>query len=138
MSVLYQGLWTTVEVTDLRISRNVGNANVAIDYTVAWSDTDRITNQPYEQTFSLIGVDDASEDGANDPIPLGVFVPYTVIKPNGKATENRTIEFTMVWQNLDEDVNPAQDPDEIQARVKLMPILPKAVSGKSAVIEKVV
>jgi hypothetical protein len=50
MSIVQTGLRTTIRDVELKIARDVGNANITVGYHIAWSKTDQLTNQPYEET----------------------------------------------------------------------------------------
>lgn len=128
-----QGLYTTLRNVQLDIVKDVGNAHLTIGYDIDFSDTDVLANQAYEQSFRLLGVDAPPEDGVDDPISLGVLVPFTTVRPNGEASVHRTIELTIPWINLDEDSG-TDNPDEIQAEVRLNPIRPDPLKEQSNVV----
>lgn len=136
--ILNRGLHTTISNVTLSIPDVGDRAHVSVEYDVQFSDTDVLTNQAYEETFSLIG-DDTGEDGVNDQISMGLVVlPYRTVRPNGAASVHRSLSVYVDWENLNEDLPTGQNPDEIKAKVTLTPILPATVKEFSNVVEKTI
>jgi hypothetical protein len=121
----------------------VANATVDVNVTVSFSSFDVKSNLPYKMTCKLVG-DDTPEGNADDAIPNGNLTPVInlpglppidlgqVIASDGLTSKTFTFTKTLAKADLDEDVPPAPNPDEIQAEVTLTPILPTAVTRQSA------
>jgi hypothetical protein len=139
VSIVYTGLYTTVENVTLSIPDVGDRAHVTVEYDVEFSDTDQLTNQAYEQHFQLVGADASVGEGSpDDVLNLSVLLPYRVVRPNGEAQAHQAISFYVDWAELDEDLPLGQNPDEIKARVRLTPLTPHAVAGESAVVTKTI
>lgn len=48
-----------IEDVELRIRRDVSNAEVGLDFTINWSSFDQLTNLAYREKWELVGVDPA-------------------------------------------------------------------------------
>ena len=126
------------------ISVVVANASVEVNVTVAFSSYDVNSNQQYKMVCKLVG-DDTPEGNADEPIINGNLTPAInlpglppidlgqLIQADGLTSKTFTFTKTLAKADLNEDVAPAPNPDEIQAEVTLMPILPGTVTRQSNV-----
>ena len=120
----------------------VANATVDVDVTVGFSSYDVHSNQPYKMVCRLMG-DDTPEGNPDEPIRNGSLTPVLnlpglppidlgqVIQSDGLTSKTFTFTKTLPKADLNEDVAPEPNPDEIQAEVTLTPILPAAVTRQS-------
>jgi hypothetical protein len=123
----------SVTVDKFTITKDVANAEIDFEYTIKWSDFDKLTNLQYQETWKLIG-DDTGQDGddthaGDDSINTGP-IEIAFVSPNGASSTKRTKSKTIAYSNLDED----SGDDEIRAVVSLSPLLPSAVSKESDVV----
>jgi hypothetical protein len=84
--------------------------------------------------------DDTPEGNADDPIRNGSLTPVInlpglppidlgqIIQSDGLTSKTFTFTKTLAKADLNEDVAPEPNPDEIQAEVTLTPILPAGAS----------
>jgi hypothetical protein len=122
----------------------VANATVTVRFDVLFSKFDIESGQPYRMTCKVVG-EDTLEGNADDPIPNGTLTPVLqipglppfdlgqVIQADGQASKSFSFTKTLAKADLDEDVPPAPNPDEIQAEVTLVPILAATVTRQSNV-----
>jgi hypothetical protein len=123
----------------LKITPDVANADIVLVYEIDYDDTDVATNQQYDEVAKLIGVDVGVDPvivaGGDDPIVDGQLSPAgSVVSANGASKQTRKFATTIPLANLNEDVPPVPNPDEIRASVTLTPILPQAVSAQSNLV----
>jgi hypothetical protein len=124
----------------LKITPDVANADIELVYKIDYNDTDVATNQQYDEVAKLIGVDLGVDPiivaGGDDPIVDGQLSPTgSVVSPNGATSQVRKFATTIPLANLNEDVPPVPNPDEIRASVTLTPIPPQAVSAQSNLVK---
>jgi hypothetical protein len=122
----------------------VANATVDVDVTVSFTSYDVNSNQPYRMVCRLVG-DDTPEGNPDDVIRNGSLTPVInlpplppidlgqIIQADGLTSKSFTFTKTLAKSDLDEDVAPEPNPDEIQAEVTLTPILPQTVTRQSNV-----
>jgi hypothetical protein len=122
----------------------VANATVDVDVTVSFTSYDVNSNQAYRMVCRLVG-DDAPEGNPDDVIRNGSLTPAInipglppidlgqIIQADGLTSKSFTFTKTLAKSDLDEDVAPEPNPDEIQAEVTLTPILPQTVTRQSNV-----
>jgi hypothetical protein len=127
----------TVNNLVLSIVRDVANADITVEYDIAWSTFDQLTNLSYLDSFRLIE-DDTNQDGddvpaGDDPISIGL-VPLLPISSNGQSSTHRTKKVTVAFANLNKDNVGTNVDDEIRAVVTLTPQLPVATSRESNVV----
>ena len=129
-------------------------ANVTVSYRITWSLSDQAAETQYREVCKVIGDDSGitpAEDGVDDVIPNGqlfpqlifppfplplpaaalVPVPSGVISSGGQPFTDRVHRKTINLSNLDEDQDPAQNPDELRAVASLTPVPPAADSRES-------
>jgi hypothetical protein len=124
----------------LRIVPDVANAEIVVAYTVVWSDSDISSNQPYEESCSLIGDDTGVGDpvtaGGDDDLGVVLSPPGSILSANGEATLSRSFTKTIALATLNEDVKPvATNPDDIRAVVRLTPLFPALVQVESNLVQ---
>lgn len=124
----------------LRIVPDVANAEVVVAYTVEWSDSDISSNQPYEESCSLIGDDtgvgDPATAGGDDDLGVILTPPGSVLTADGETTLARSFTKTIALATLNEDVKPvATNPDDIRAVVRLTPLFPALVQAESNLVQ---
>lgn len=124
------------------ISVVVANATVDVHVTVGFSAYDVKSGQQYRMVCKLVG-DDTPEGNADDAIPNGNLTPVItlpggptielgqLVQADGLTSKTFTFTKTLAKADLNEDVPPAPNPDEIQAEVTLTPILPQTVTRQS-------
>jgi hypothetical protein len=129
----------TATITRFTITRDFGNADVELDYTVDYDEFDVQSNVGYHETYKLIG-DDTNQDGDDGaPGDSQVGVSFFFVNPqrsNGRSSVQRTQTWTLPWATLNEDSAlpfPAND-DEIRAVVTLEPELPVTTTRESSAI----
>jgi hypothetical protein len=118
-------------------------ANITVEYDIAFSVYDQDSNQPYTEVCRLIGKDAPPEDGADDAIPGGQLFPVLLFPPlpigpipiptnqiasDGRPSVHRKFTKTLPLSALNED---ASGQDEIRAQVTLTPVLPVTVIRES-------
>jgi hypothetical protein len=124
----------------LKVTRDVANADIQVDYDIEWDAFDQATNLVWQDSYRLIG-DDTGQDGddgvtGDDSIPLG-FVLLTTASSNGATSTHRTQTRTIAWTSLNEDTalgSALNNDDEIRAVVTLTPLLPVATSLESNLV----
>jgi hypothetical protein len=134
----------TIAGVSLKIERDVANARVTVEYTIAWSGFDRASNQPYHEIVQLIGDDTLApsgilaviEDGVDDDVAGGLLsVPGgSVVQSDGRVSLPRSFVRVIPLASLNEDRSALQNPDEIRAKVTLAPVLPSTVSVESDLV----
>jgi hypothetical protein len=129
-------------ITDvkLRIVPDVANAEIVLAYTIQWSESDISSNQPYEESASLIGDDTGVGDpvtaGGDDDLGVDLAPPGSILSANGEATLSRSFTKTIALATLNEDVKPvATNPDDIRAVVRLAPLFPSLVQVESNLVQ---
>jgi hypothetical protein len=122
----------------------VANATVNVHVTVLFNSYDVNSNQQYKMICRLVG-DDTPEGNPDDAIRNGSLTPVLtfpglppidlgqLIQADGLTTKTFTFTKTLAKADLNEDVSPEPNPDEIQAEVTLTPILPQTVTRQSNV-----
>ena len=122
----------------------VANATVNVNVAVAFNSYDVNSNQQYKMVCRLVG-DDTPEGNPDDVIRNGSLTPVLtlpglppidlgqVIQADGLTSKSFTFTKTLAKADLNEDVAPEPNPDEIQAEVTLTPILPQTVTRQSNV-----
>jgi hypothetical protein len=128
----------------------VGNVTAA--YRITWSLYDQESEQQYREVCKLIGDDTGlspAEDGVDDAIPNGQLFPQLLfpiplpgqplipvllgtISSNGQPFVDRVHTKTIDLSDLNEDVAPLPDQDDLRAVVTLTPVLPATVTRESA------
>src|SRR3954469_3784045 len=91
-------------------------ANVTVEYDIAFSSYDQHSNQPYTELCRLIGDDTGivpAEDGVDDSIPGGQMFPSgpfpfpfplpVAIASEGRASVHRVHKKTLALNALNED-----------------------------------
>lgn len=112
-----------IEGVELTIRKDVANAEVTGQYRINWSEFAVQTDLAHREQWELVGVD------PNGTTTLFVGrSPVNGIRPDGEQSTQRTLQATIPWGDLEEDVNGV---DEIALRVTLEPLLPTAYSALS-------
>ena len=104
-----------------------GKATVNVSYTVTYNAQDKKTKQLYKETCRLIGDDTHAGDpaGSAPDDTLGFMTPlFFKSQFSGAAAETREFTKTFIAGDLDEDRGLNPDPDELRARVDLVPVPP--------------
>jgi hypothetical protein len=128
----------TIDNLTLNIVRDVGNADITVDYKIKWTAFEQLTDLEFDEVWTLKG-DDTGQDAddlpvGDDTISIGP-IPVGKVSSNGQASTQRTKTKTILWTNLDEDKTaPATKDDEIRAVVTLTPRLPAVTSKESNLV----
>ena len=123
----------TIGPVQLTVEPNLDNRVVNVSYTITFSAFDVTTNLPYSQFVRLFG-DDTSVAG--DPIsaaPDDAILDLAVnsIRANGQSSLPVTVTRTLGKSRLNEDTGIVPNPDEIRAKVTLVPALPSVQNAES-------
>ncbi|GIJ43580.1 hypothetical protein Val02_04660 [Virgisporangium aliadipatigenens] len=96
--------------------------NVRVRYTITFTDFDVRSRLEYLECIQIFGIDQgAGEDGVDDLI---ADVSAAIIRAENAPTLFRDHTFAVSRDLLNEDQPPEPNPDELQARVTLTPMLP--------------
>jgi hypothetical protein len=131
------------KIGSVKLTINVqgSQATVSVTYDVTWNAQDKKTKQLYKEACRLIGDDthagDPKSEAPDDT--LGFMTPlFFKTQFTGAATETREFTKTFIAGDLDEDRGLVPDPDEIRARVDLVPVAPtqaKPVTRESRMVK---
>jgi hypothetical protein len=125
----------------LKIDIKGAKAHVEVTYDIVFSRTDQKNAQAYEEECRLIGDDTNPNDpptaGGSDTI--GFMTPlFTKDVAAAKTpTLSRHVKKSFRTADLDEDRGSIPNPDEIRARVRLLPVPPstaKVVTRQSPIV----
>jgi hypothetical protein len=115
-----------------------------------WTTTSSLTrsdiksNLPYRKGYVVIGVDTpaALTGPPPDPQPaaggndtLVTFANFGAVSADGVARKHQTDTFKVARATADEDQPPIPNPDELQVRVELKPLLPTNTARESNIVK---
>lgn len=130
---------------DLKITphpTDIGLLNFAVTYTIAFTAFDIKTDLPYRKVYTLIGVDTPAilTGPPPDPIIAGgndtlVTVIFGNVSSGGVANKTLTDIISVSRATADEDKPPIPNPDELQMRVELQPLLPVSTARNSPIVK---
>jgi hypothetical protein len=127
----------SIENLTLRTLPNPGDVNlldVRVTFTVFFSEFDFFSHLPYQECIRIFGIDTiafAGEDNTDDLLIDGFSITTVSPPPRGIPGLNRDVRMAVQRRSLDEDQPPAPNPDELQARITLTPLLPVEVTARS-------
>ncbi len=111
----------TATITTFTVTKNTGNADIVLEYTVNWDTFDQASNVGYHESWKLLGDD----TGRTVTMALPVTTPSasrpsssTRSGPTTNASVARSHAWTIPYADLNEDNALAND-DEIRAVVTL-------------------
>ncbi len=120
----------------LRIFENSGSALVRVSYTLSATQHDGEHEQAYRKLVQLVGVDTGpGEDGQSELIPGGTIWDGVVVFTTSQVAFVQSHERTVPSSILDEDPGIIR-PDEIRARVTLIPLPPAPPTRDSNIIRR--
>ncbi len=110
----------------VKIKGETATAEVA--YDILFSKTDIKNKQAYDEDCRLIGDDthagDPASAGGDDLLEFLTPMFNKPVKPGTKDTVSRKHKKSFRALDLNEDMNAVPNPDEIRARVTLLPVAP--------------
>lgn len=125
----------------LSVVRDTANVDITIDYDLAWDSFDQATNQPYEETWEILGENDLVGPWAiidvRQPPLLGVAVRRVVLRADGTTEQHRQISFTVPVDVIDTHAE-RLDGQEVRAKVRLTPTpapVVEAISNRVVVLD---
>lgn len=126
----------TVNITNFDVVRDVGNAELTLDYDIVFDDFDVATNVGYRESWKYVEADagfDGDIDTDDDQIGFGEGLRNPV-HANGRTSLTRHRHRTVVWSDLNLDNDTWMGDEEIRGEVKLEPLLPTTVEAESDVV----
>lgn len=112
-----------------------------VNYNIFFNGFDVTTNLFYRKVYVLIGVDtpailtgpppDPPAAGPNDTLAT---INFTAVRANGVVVSPQNDTFSVARATADEDNPPIPNPDELQVRVELQPLLPVNVANNSNIV----
>ena len=120
----------------LRIFENSGSALVEVSYTLSATQHDGEHEQAYRELVQLVGVDTGpGEDGQSELIPGGTIWDGVVVFTTSQVAFVQSHERPVPSSILDEDPGIIR-PDEIRARVTLIPLPPTPPTRDSNIVQR--
>lgn len=120
---------------------NVNLLNVRVNFAVRFSQFDMITQLQYQECVQIFGVDQIAGEDNSDDLLSGISLtnvgPELINDPPSPFPQPiafRSVQMPVSRGLLDEDRAPVPNPDELQARVTLTPLLPVEVTGRSNIV----
>lgn len=127
----------TIEGLEFEVTPNPGDVNllnVRVRFAIFFSEFDALSRLPYQECIRIFGVDQIADEDNSDDLLIDGFSITTVAAPReGFAVLNRDVRMAVQRRSLDEDQTPAPNPDELQARVTLTPLLPVETTTGSSI-----
>lgn len=113
-----------------------------VNYNIIFNPFDDKTGLPYRKRYVLIGVDtpaavtgpppDPATAAGNDTLAT---INFEVVSAVNGLVQPQNDTITVTRATADEDQPPIPNPDELQVRVELLPLLPVSTARNSEIVK---